>query len=209
MMKTLEDFQQSPIITLTQSIIIVKDLSHRFVAASYGYAHYVDLPLDTLLGLSDNDMPWQSLATDFIEHDIDVLCGDHDKAIHIHSFTESHNHSHTFLLSEKKPLFDAKGLIAGTYTHLLPLTASDLKLIHAQQSLQRVENLSKKEYLILSMLVMGHKRSAILKKCKMTGSTYGFHMRNLKTKFHVNTTHELIIYAIKRDVFPLPIEIYP
>ncbi len=208
-MKTLEDFKQSPIITLTQSLIVVKDLSHRFVAVSHGYADYVNHPMDTIFGLSDNDMPWKSQANDFIEHDIDVLCGDNDKTIQVHYFTKPHNHSHPILLSEKKQLFDAKGLLAGTYTNLLPLTTSDLKLIYAQQSLHRIENLSKKEYLILSMLVMGHKRSAILQKCKMTGSTYGFHIRNLKNKFHVNTTHELIIYAIKRNLFQLPIEIYP
>ncbi len=209
MMKTLEDFKQSPIITLTQSLIVVKDLSHRFVAASYGYAHYVKLPMDTLFGLSDKDMPWQSQAKDFIEHDIDVLCGDNDKTLQIHFFNEPHNLSLPILLSEKTPLFDAKGLLAGTYTNLLPLTGVDFKTMSSQQPLNQIEKLSKKEYLILSMLVMGHKRNAILARCKISISTYDFHIKNLKKKIGVATTHELIICAVKQDLFPLPSEIYP
>jgi len=209
MMKTLEDFQQSPIIDITHSIIVVKDLSYRFVAASYGYAHYVNLPMNALFGLSDKDMPWQSQATDFIEHDIDVLCGDPDKSIQVHYLNEPCYHSHPFLLSEKTPLFDTSGVMAGTYTHLLPLTESDRKTINSQPSLHRVEKLSKKEYLILSMLVMGHKRNTILAKCKISISTYDFHIKNLKKKIGVATTHELIICAVKQDLFPLPSEIYP
>ncbi len=208
-MQTLEDFQRSPIITLTQSLIVVKDLSHRFVAVSYGYAHYVNHPMDTIFGLSDNDMPWKSQANDFIEHDIDVLCGDNDKTIQVHYFTKPHNHSHPILLSEKKQLFDAKGLLAGTYTNLLPLTTSDLKLIYAQQSLHRVKKLSKREHQILSMLVQGYKRKSISIQCEISPATYDSNIHRLKQKFHVTTTHQLILHAVKRDLFPLPGQNYP
>lgn len=206
-MKTIEYFQQSPIIDVTHTLIVVKDLSYRFIAVSHGYADYVGLPIHTVFGLSDKGMPWQSQQKSFTDHDIAVLCG--DETTQVHHFINTLNSSPAILLAQKRMLLNKKGLQAGTYTHLLPITELDLKHISSQQPLHRIEKLSKKEYLILSMLVMGHKRNVILIKCKISISTYDTHIKNLKKKFNVNTTHELIIHAVKRDVFPLPVEIYP
>lgn len=207
MMKTLEDFKQSPIIDVTHTLIVVKDLAYRFVAVSHGYADYVGLPIHTIFGLSDKDMPWQSQYQNFTDHDIAVRCG--DETTQVHHFMNTLNSSPAILLAQKKTILNKKGVQAGTYTHLLPITEWDLKHISSQQPLHRIENLSKKEYLILSMLVMGHSRKTILAKLKISSSTYDTNIHRLKQKFKVSTTHELIISSVKRDLFPLPMEIYP
>lgn len=203
MMKIFEHFQQSPVIATPHVLLAVKDLSHQYVAASYGYASYAGLTIERLIGLTDEDLLWCELASDFIAHDLSVLCG--DTPIKVHVFTSRQ----TFLLQYTVPLSNKAGQLAGTHTLLLPLSDNELKLFTAPRLMRQVANLSKKEFAILSMLMDGVSRKAILDKHEMTVATYDTYIKRLKKKFRVSTTHELIIEVARRDLFPFPATVYP
>ncbi|AZQ13316.1 helix-turn-helix transcriptional regulator [Shewanella khirikhana] len=207
MKRTFEHFQQSPIIATHHALLAVKDLSHQYIAASYGYADYAGQPVEQLIGLTDEDLLWQEQAADVIAHDLAVLCG--DTSVRLFRFEHPNNSRRTFLLRYTVALPNNAGQLAGTHTLLLPLSDDELEQLTAPRLMHQVANLSKKEFVILSMLMNGVSRKAILEQENISISTYDTHLQRLKKKFRVSTTHELIIEVARRDLFPFPDTIYP
>ena len=205
MMKTYEDFLHNPIINTAHSSIVVKDHSYGIIAASYDYARHAGVSVKALIGLTDKEMPWRNLEKNITNHDLATLCG--DNSIKLHLFRCPTSTPVQYFMSHKTILLDRNGDKAGTYTHVIPISERDLKLTHLKHSY--VDNLSKKEYEIICLLVVGYKRSEILIRCSISISTYDFHIKNLKKKFHAATTHELMIFAIQEGIYSSIPDIYP
>ena len=172
----------------------MKDLHYRIVASSVGYADYVDIAPHSMQGLSDHQMPWKQDAQWFIDHDVAALCGDNTARLYHPAQCQ------TGLLLKKTALCDHTGCVAGTYTNMITLSAQELQLFYQIAPVSLLAHLTRKESEIIGLLLKGYKRKAILSRCNIAVSTYDFHINNLKQKFDVSSTQELLVAAIRRGI---------
>lgn len=203
-MKTIEHYRTHPLIDFNAYPVWVKDLNHQFVASNQLFSTLCGIAPDSLVGMSDIEMPWKKDADKFVDHDIAILCGDNSIGTYQYNLN-------TYFISLKSLIVDKAGLNAGTLTLGVPLTQDNLDEIAQSRPpiKKRIPKLSKMEYQVLYLAITGYKREQIAKKCNIAPSTYDSHIKTLKKKFKVKNVHELIISAVQRGIYPLTHEYYP
>ena len=202
-MKTIEYYQQNPVIESCDSIVIVRDLNDRFIASSPQLSMYSGIDPLELVGLSDRDMPWADHTDAFKQHSLATLCGDLK--------TEIHHINNIYFLAQKQILLNDQGTTAGTSTTVTPISqhSIDSLINSAQPTLYRIDKLSTVENQVLQLLAQDLKRKQIVEHIDMTLDGYDNILRRLKKKFSVKSTLQLIIQATQRDMFISPDKQYP
>ena len=207
MAQRIEDYMLNPIIDIDVGIILVKNKQHQFIAANRTFINISGAnKIDNLIGLSDFDMPWSDDSFLYVEHEKKVMDGWTNPVI------EPLNGTKTIqLLTDKRPLYDQFGCVAGTIAQaiILPEHISYSNLAGEEKSLERRlyhENLTRMETHCLYWLIKGSKRSEVAHKLNMSPKTYDFHINNIKNKLEVNSISQLVAECYKRGwhkIYPL------
>ncbi|MGF1827582.1 helix-turn-helix transcriptional regulator [Photobacterium angustum] len=198
MAQTIEDYILDPIIRVDVGIVLVKNKQHQFIAANQTFMNIAGIDeIDKLIGLRDFDMPWSDDSQLYIEHEKKVMDGQRSTVI------EPLNGIELFqLVTEKKPLYDKFGCVAGTIALaiVLPENISYSNLASTEKSLanQLYNGLTKMETHCLYWVIKGSKRGEVARKLNISPKTYDFHINNIKNKLEISSISQLVSECYRR-----------
>ncbi|WP_137297158.1 LuxR C-terminal-related transcriptional regulator [Psychromonas sp. SP041] len=207
MQDTIEKYKANPFIDFNFDILIVKDNNHKFVASNTIFSKLSGVSQKKLIGLSDYDLPWAHECEKYRKHEKDIIAGLDYPVIESLNGT-----SNVHLFTRKTRIYDAFGHISGTIAnasiHNKHIQYSNLG--GASESLvvggYGDYKLTKTEAKVLYYFIKGYKRQKISIKLQFSQHTYDFHIRNIKNKFKVDTTQELLILCYQlgfENIYPL------
>jgi hypothetical protein len=58
----IEEFLSNPLIMIDCSIILIKDVKHRFIASNAAFSQLAGKKTESFIGLNDFDIPWADSA---------------------------------------------------------------------------------------------------------------------------------------------------
>lgn len=188
-------------------ILLVKDSSHKFIASNKTFSVYAGKKIEMLIGLNDFDMPWHDNSEIYISHEKEILKGSQYSVIEPLNGTKSIN-----LITKKEIIYNSNGKPAGTIANAIEITtqidffnlagkSKHLKICGYGQKF----GLTKTESKIMFFLLKGYKRSYISEKAGVSLKSFDWHVGNIKNKFQVGSTTELLTlaYALNlQDVLP-------
>lgn len=186
-------FLQNPIINWNDGIMLVKDRQHKFISSNNNFSKFSGLSPFELVGLSDDDMPWKDSSEIYVQHEEDIIAGNHYNVIEPLDGLIKTN-----LYTSKKIIYDKSGIPAGTIaTAIFCNKKIDFQNINGiSESLHvcgyRGYNLTKSESLILYYILKGYSRHKVAEKACITKHAYDFHFKNLKIKFVAKNKDDII-----------------
>ena len=187
-MRTIEFYLNNPIIEHDPGVLLVKDLHHRFIASNARFEDYSGIPPRELVGLTEHDMPWKDMADIYISYENDIISG-----LTYNIIAPLHGIKKVTMATQTKIIFDSHGIPAGTVSTSVPC---DLNILDFTQITSGAphgyRDLTKKESLILFLILKGKTRKDISEIADISNSSYDFHVRHIKQKIGAKTTAEII-----------------
>lgn len=193
-----------------------KDRSFRYINANENYARAAgfDSP-HALLGRTDDDMPWSSLADFFRAGDYEVMCGAESQRLCVPEKEIMVDRVADILVSEGA-LRDRRGEVVGLTGCFLDVTGRDLiprdAAAVSDDGSARLgdqfdyERLSAYEVAVFRALVRGLVSPArIANALKITETEASEHLRSLKRKLQCSTVGDLVATAVRAG---LPLELF-
>lgn len=189
----IEFYHSNPLIDWGFGIVLVKDLNHRFVASNINFMQFSGVDPQSLVGLSDLDMPWAEYADIYKEHEADILSGHNYSVLEPLMGVDKAN-----LLTCKKVIFNKQGIPSGTIaTALIYNKSIEYGHLGGEAGKLKIQDykgmgLTPKESKVLYFILKGFSRTKVAELSGMSTSSYDFHIKNIKLKFCVDNIDDLI-----------------
>lgn len=203
----LEYYLDNPVIQWNRGILLVKDAQHRFVASNHNFKSFSGYSPTELIGLSDMDMPWAESKDIYLKHERDILSGSHYSVIEPLDGIKKVN-----LFTQKDIICNNQGEIAGTAATAAIFNQNlEYGNLEGMSKTLKVSNFSEynltaTEARVLYFILKGFKRFRVSELAGISTSSFDFHMKNIKAKFHVETIDSLIDHCYQNrihDLFPV------
>lgn len=196
---TIESYVDNPLINAGGGIILVKDFHHSFVASNTVFSRFSGVHPYKLQGLNDLDMPWAERGDIYINHEAAILAGENYNVLEpLPGVIKAYLHT------SKEIIYNKKGYPAGTMAAAVIMKgAFDFSNITGKSKYMKVSpylgiNLTANEARILYFILKGMKRKSIADIMNMSLANYDYYLRNIKLKFHCDSSVTLIELCIER-----------
>lgn len=107
-------------------------------------------------------------------------------------------------------LVDAIEAIAGGKRYISPalsdIVADELVAPKGKEIRTEMEELTPREVQVLSLIARGRSRAEITKRLHISPETVKTHRKNIMEKLHIHTHSELVTFALKHNLGPVPEE---
>lgn len=197
-MRFFEYFSDNPVIHWESGILLIKDLKHRFIASNITFSQYSGYDPKSIIGLSDEDMPWAQNKDIYIGHEKDIISGLEYSVIEpLNGMIKSNLHT------TKSVIYSKKGRPSGTIATAIVFNGEieygNLSGTAIQMKVSSYPGylLTNCECKVLYLLLKGFSRRKISELAKISTSAYDFHLKNIKKKFETENVDDLISICYK------------
>lgn len=196
---SFEWFCSNPVIQWNAGIMLVKNLEHQFIASNSIFSKYSGFSPESLIGVSDDEMPWAENKSIYVKHEKDVLSGlDYNVIEPLPGIVKA------CLLTSKKVIHSVKGIPCGTIATAIVFkgTVEFGNLAGASDNMKICNyseyNLTVYEAKVLYFLLKGFSRQKVSEMSRISTSSYDFHLQNIKRKFNVETRDQLVFLCYEK-----------